>query len=222
MPVKNKYNKYKSAFEQVIMVRDLMQRTDIKDTEKLIIQAIIDAYNANTRQCNPSAKDIGKRINKSQSTVMKYLKAAQNYGYIHRTSRGNVGRSNTYEYNRVLLKQLMDEMEAKKKNKNSNKVENFSPMPNQKDTSTEIDIAPMPNKTDTCSEMDIAPIPDKEVTYTKFRTSPVPIDQHEDSKEDRNEGIKEESNLRYQQKDTHKGKEKFYEFFGDIINRTPS
>ena len=207
MPVKNKYNKYKSAFEQVIMVRHLMQRTDIKDTEKLIIQAIIDAYNVNTRQCNPSARDIGKRINKSQSTVMKYLKAAQNYGYIHRTSRGNVGRSNTYEYNRVLLKQLMDEMEAKKKNKKSFKVENVSPIPNQKDTSTEIDTAP---------------IPDKEVTYTKFRTSPIPIYQHEDSKEDRNEGIKEDNNLRYQHKDTDKGKEKFYHYFKDIINRTPS
>ena len=194
MPVKNKYNKYKSAFEQVILVRHLMQRTDIKDTEKLIIQAIIDAYNVNTRQCNPSARDIGKRINKSQSTVMKYLKAAQNYGYIHRTSRGNVGRSNTYEYNRVLLKQLMDEMEANKKNKKSSKDENISPMPNQKDTSTEIDIAPMPNKTDTCSEIDIAPIPDKEVTYTKFRTSPVPIDQHEDSKEDRNQYNNKDSN----------------------------
>lgn len=207
MPVKNKYNKYKSAFEQVILVRHLMQRTDIKDTEKLIIQAIIDAYNVNTRQCNPSARDIGKRINKSQSTVMKYLKAAQNYGYIHRTSRGNVGRSNTYEYNRVLLKQLMDEMEAKKKNKKSIKVENVSPMPNQKDT---------------CTEIDTTPIPDKEVTYTEFRTSPVPIYQHEDSKEDRNEGIKEDNNLRNQQKDNEKGKEKFYQYFGDIINRTPS
>lgn len=207
MPVKNKYNKYKSAFEQVILVRHLMQRTDIKDTEKLIIQAIIDAYNVNTRQCNPSARDIGKRINKSQSTVMKYLKAAQNYGYIHRTSRGNVGRSNTYEFNRVLLKQLMDEMEAKKKNKKSIKVENVSTIPNQKDTSTEIDTAP---------------IPDKEVTYTKFRASPIPIYQHEDSKEDRNEGIKEDNNLRYQHKDTDKGKEKFYQYFGDIINRTPS
>ena len=222
MPVKNKYNKYKSAFEQVIMVRHLMRRTDIKDTEKLIIQAIIDAYNANTRQCNPSARDIGKRINKSQSTVMKYLKAAQNYGYIHRTSRGNVGRSNTYEYNRILLKQLMDEMEAKKKKEKSIRVENVSPIPNKKDTCAEIDTAPMPNQKDTCTEIDTAPIPDKEVTYTKFRTSPIPIYQHEDSKEDRNEGIKEDNNLRYQHKDTDKGKEKFYQYFGDIINRTPS
>ena len=206
MPVKNKYNKYKSAFEQIVLVRHLMKRTDIKDTEKLIIQAIIDAYNVDTRQCNPSAKNIGERINKSQSTVMKYLKAAQNYGYIHRTSRGNLGRSNTYEYNRELLKQLLDEIEAKKKKKSIN-IKDDSPILNQQDT---------------YRKTDMAPIPDKEVTHTKFRTSPVPIYRHEDSKEDRNEGIKEGNNLRYQNNEKFIDKDKFDELFKDIINTTPS
>ena len=148
MPVKNKYDRYISAHEKEYLYR-MVFKTDLKSIVKQIIWAVIDAYNVKSGQCNPSANHIAKKINKSPSTVLKNLKEAQNSGFMKRTSRGNIGKSNTYTINFDLLEALR-KGESKKE-----------------DTSSESGIQPIQNEEHTYTDLGTEPIPKEQHEHSK-------------------------------------------------------
>ena len=148
MPVKNKHNRLISAYEKEYLYR-MVFKTELKTIVKQIIWAVIDAYNSKTGQCNPSASHIAKKINKSSSTVLKNLKEAQNSGFINRTSRGNVGKSNTYTINFDQLAEFRKAMSVKE------------------DSSSKNGTQPIPNKEQTYSDLGIEPIPKEQHEHSK-------------------------------------------------------
>ena len=140
MPVKNKYNRYISAHEKEYLYREVF-KTKLSVIVKLIIWAVIDAYNPNSGQCNPSSSHIAKKINRSSSTVLKNLKEAQNSGFINRTIRGNVGKSNTYTINFDLLAELRKDKSKKEDTSSKNGTQ---PIPNEEQTYSNLGIEPIP------------------------------------------------------------------------------
>ena len=140
MPVKNKHNRLISAYEKEYLYR-MVFKTELKTIVKQIIWAVIDAYNSKTGQCNPSASHIAKKINKSSSTVLKNLKEAQNSGFINRTSRGNVGKSNTYTINFDQLAEFRKAMSVKEDSSSKNGTQ---PIPNKEQTYSDLGIQPIP------------------------------------------------------------------------------
>ena len=141
MPIRNKHNRLISAHEKEYLYRTVF-KTELKTIVKLIIWAVIDAYNSKTGQCNPSASHIAIKINKSPSTVLKNLKEAQNSGFIKRTMRGNVGKSNTYTINFDLLAELRKD----KSRENSSSKNGTQPIPNEEQTYSDLGIEPIPKE----------------------------------------------------------------------------
>ena len=198
MPIRNKHNRLISAHEKEYLYRTVF-KTELKTIVKLIIWAVIDAYNSKTGQCNPSASHIAIKINKSPSTVLKNLKEAQNSGFIKRTMRGNVGKSNTYTINFDLLAGL-----RKDKSRENSSAKNGT--------------QPIPNEEPTYSENGTQPIPNEEQTYSDLGIEPIPKEQHEHSKEHRKDSMNEHKNITYENKEEYIDSDKFYEDFGHILN----
>ena len=142
MSVKNEYDRLISAHEKEYLYR-MVFKTDLKTIVKQIIWAVIDAYNTKTGQCNPSASHIAIKINKSTSTVLKNLKSAQNSGFIKRTMRGNVGKSNTYTIKFDLLAGLRKGISKKEDTSSKNGTE---PIPNEERTYSDLGTEPIPKE----------------------------------------------------------------------------